>query len=354
MSVGHRLAALRPRLAETEIDTLMVSSPENRQYLSGFSGSHGYLMITDSAAVLATDFRYLEQAKEESPDFVVQQIRGGETWLPAILSELGARVLGIEASHLTVAAHRALQADLEDASDVVIEETTGLVEEIRAVKDADELSLITHAVEIADEAMGVVGPAILPGMTERQIAWQIEVEMRRLGAEGPAFDIIVGAGANGALPHHRAGSTEVRPGDPVVIDMGANYRGYRSDLTRTWPVGGADKTFSSIYDIVLRAQQTAIAEARPGMTGKELDSVARSVIANAGYGDEFGHGLGHGVGLVIHEKPMVVPSSDDVIHDGMVFTIEPGIYISGWGGIRIEDVVVLEEGRARVLTRSPK
>ena len=192
-------------------------------------------------------------------------------------------------------------------------------------------------------------------MTERDISWALHLRMRELGAEGPGFDTIVAAGPNGALPHHRADDTPVRAGDGLVIDMGANFDGYRSDLTRTFVVGAepSDK-FREIYGIVLNAQLAAIDAAEPGMTGEELDDVARQVIADAGYGDEFGHGLGHGVGLAIHERPMVVPTSEDEIEDGMVFTIEPGIYIPGWGGVRIEDIVVMEGGRAKPLTGSPK
>ena len=195
---------------------------------------------------------------------------------------------------------------------------------------------------------------IEPGITEARIAWELELEMRRLGAAGPAFDIIVGAGPNGALPHHRADDSILRQGDPVVIDMGANYEGYHSDLTRTFYVGNPDDEFLSIYSIVLQAQETAIREVRPGMTGEDVDKIARTVIEEAGYGEEFGHGLGHGVGLAVHERPIVVPTSEDVIENGMIFTIEPGIYISGWGGVRIEDIVVMEDGRARILTGSPK
>ena len=357
MSHRKRLGRLRAEMVEAEVDTMLVSAPNSRRYLSGFSGSHGFLLVTDSDALLATDFRYIEQAEDESPSYDVRRIEGGETWLPGLLAELDCRRLGIEAGHLTVAAHRKMLSDLDEAdeiSNIEIEETTGLIEGIRQIKDADELATITQAARIADLAMGAVGTAIEPGMTERQIAWEIEREMRELGADGPAFDIIVGAGANGALPHHRAADTPTRTGDSVVIDMGAIYRAYRSDLTRTFHVGKADDTFRRVYRIVLRAQQAAIEGARPGMSGKELDSIARKVIEDAGYGEEFGHGLGHGVGLDVHERPMVVPTSEDVIDNGMVFTIEPGIYISGWGGVRIEDMVVMENGRARQLTRSPK
>ncbi len=357
MSISWRVARLRSEMEALEVDGFLVSAPENRRYLSGFTGSAGYLLVTASDAVLATDFRYVEQAKTESPSYRVHRTRGGVSWMPDLLAELGVGVLGIEADHMTVASHSSMTSSLEEsdnAAGVFIEETKSVVESVRAVKDASELALIQKAVEIADRAMARVAPRIEPGMTEARIAWDLEVEMRGLGADGPAFDIIVGTGPNGALPHHRADDSVVRQGDPIVIDMGASYEGYNSDLTRTFYAGSPDDEFLAIYSIVLQAQETAIREVRPGMTGKEVDEIARTVIEEAGYGEEFGHGLGHGVGLAVHERPMVVPTSEDVIEDGMVFTVEPGIYISGWGGVRIEDMVVMENGRARILTDSPK
>ena len=348
-------------MAKLDVDGFLVSSAANRRYLSGFSGSNGYLVITAhperQRAVLATDFRYIEQAQAESPGFEVRQIRGGEPWFPDLAADLGLCRVGFEADDMSVAAYSGLRRTVEESEldlDVEFEETVGVIEWIRAVKDDHELSALRRAVEIADEALSVVAAEISVGMTEQDIAWALHKRMRELGAEGPAFDTIVAAGPNAALPHHRADETAVRAGEPIVIDMGANYRGYRSDLTRTFVVGEPDDMFRRIYGIVLRAQQAAIEAASPSMTGEEIDSVAREVIEDAGYGDEFGHGLGHGVGLVIHERPMVVPKSKDIVEDGMVFTIEPGIYIPGWGGIRIEDIVVMEDGRAKPLTRSPK
>lgn len=358
MNFRRRIDSLRAEMPGAEVDAMLVSAPANRRYLSGFSGSNGSLLITQTDAVLATDFRYLEQAASESPDFRIHKIEGGKAWLPPLLAELGARKIGVEAGHVTLAAHQKILKELEESEEVsgiALEPTSGIVEGIRAVKDEDELALIAEAVRIADLAMGAVGPNLQPGMTERGVAWELESEMRRLGADGPAFDTIVGAGANGALPHHRADDTILQRGDPVVIDMGAEYKGYRSDLTRTFAVGGdADAKFERVYEIVLRAQKAAIEAARPGMSAKDLDGVAREVIQTAGYGEEFGHGLGHGVGLDIHERPMITPASDDEIADGMIFTIEPGIYISGWGGVRIEDIAAMQNGRAHPLTAAPK
>ena len=356
-NTSHRLLRLREHLAEQDLDGFLVTSEANRRYVSGFTGSNGYLVITATDAVLATDFRYIEQAQSESPGFEVCHIRGGESWFTEVVDELGISRLGFEADDMTVTAFSRLLREVEESESELrldFEETAGVIEWIRAVKDDSEVAALDRAVQIADEAMAKIQREIRVGMTEREVSWELHKEMRRLGAEGPSFDTIVAVGPNAALPHHRADDTVVRAGVPIVIDMGANYRGYCSDLTRTFVVGEQDDTFQHIYAIVLQAQMAAIEAARPGMTGEEIDSVAREVITDAGYGEEFGHGLGHGVGLVIHERPMVVPRSQDIVDNGMVFTIEPGIYISGWGGVRIEDIVVMEGGRARPLTRSPK
>ena len=357
MTVTPRLEALRVRFDSAGVDGILISAPENRRYLSGFSGSSGFLVITRDDAVLATDFRYVEQAGQQAPDFSVRRVDGRITGLGEVIACMDLGLLGIESDHMSVADHHALSESLLRArpnSPPELVATEGMVDDLRAVKEPAELALIEKAVEIADTALGRVAPAIEPGMTEKYVAWEIEKAMRELGAEAIAFDIIVGAGPNGALPHHRADDTVIQPGDPVVIDMGATYEGYRSDLTRTFTAGEPDNDFQQVYDTVLGAQNAAKEAVRPGMMGGELDAVARDFIAEAGYGEQFGHGLGHGVGLAVHERPRVVPASTDVLEEGMVFTIEPGIYLPGWGGVRIEDIVTLEDGRARVLTRSSK
>ncbi len=353
--MSKKLDKLRATFDGREIDALLVSAPENRRYMSGFTGSAGYLLISLKDAVLATDFRYIEQSQQQAPDFSIERIAGSLTWLPDKMSEMGVRNLGFESDHMTVAIHSKMTKALEeDGREATMVATTGIVEELRAVKTPEEIELLTRAVEIADEAMDRVGPAIEPGMTEEEVAWELEKAMRELGAEGPSFDTIVGAGPNGALPHHRADSTVIMAGDPVVIDMGARYQGYCSDLTRTLFIGEADDTFRKIYNTVLRAQLEAEARVTAGMTGKDTDAIARDVIVEAGHGDDFGHSLGHGIGLAVHESPGVGPNSDGTIEDGMVFTIEPGIYLPGWGGVRIEDMAVMENGRARVLSRARK
>ena len=357
MRISSRIENLRLQLSDHDIDGMFISMPENRRYLSGFTGSAGYLLISAFDAVLVTDFRYVEQGGQQAPDYRIHRTAYGSPWLADLASEMNLTRIGYECDDLTVATHSGFIDDLaKGESDKLMElvPTTGIVETMRAVKDDTERELLERAIAIADQALGNVASAIEPGMIEKRVAWDIEKAMRELGAESIAFDIIVGAGPNGALPHHRADDTVIQLGDPVVIDMGATYQGYRSDLTRTFCVGPSDDRFREIYDTVLGAQAAAEEAVRPGMTGAEVDAVARDFIADAGFGEYFGHGLGHGVGLAVHERPRVVPKSGDVLENGMVFTIEPGIYIPGWGGVRIEDIVSLENGRAKVLSQSPK
>lgn len=353
-----RIAAVRRLLNEHQIDCLLVSDGNNRRYLSGFTGSSGYLLVTRTDAVLATDFRYVEQAGDQAPGFRVHRIVGRLDWLPTLMSELSVRRVGFESQDLSVATLGAMERAIDEAEwsgpKPELVATSDLVIKLREVKDAAELRLVERASQIADQAFEAVAATVSAGQTETQVAWELEKAMRELGAEALSFDIIVGAGPNGALPHHRADETVIKNGDPVVIDMGCIYEGYCSDLTRTIFVGEPDDRFRSVYNTVLRAQLHAEREVKAGMTGEEADALARSVIGEAGHGDHFGHSLGHGVGLEVHEHPWVGPRASNVLGDGMVFTVEPGIYISGWGGVRIEDMAVMEGGRARVLSAATK
>ena len=357
MSVSSRIDNLRQQFPTVDVDAMLISMPENRRYLSGFSGSAGFLLVSASDAALATDFRYVEQGGLQAPDYRIHRIGASSDWLAELASEMNLSRIGYESDHLTVAGLADFEKALAEGNDgesASLVPSTGIVETMRAIKDENERELLERAIAIADEALSRVAPAIEPGMTEKQVAWDIEKAMRELGAESIAFGIIVGAGPNGALPHHRADDTVIQSGDPVVIDMGATYEGYRSDLTRTFCIGPPDDRFREIYDTVFGAQVAAEEAACPGMTGAEVDSIARDHIAAAGYGEYFGHGLGHGIGLAVHERPRIAPNSKDVLEDGMVFTVEPGIYIPGWGGVRIEDIVALEGGRTKVLSKSPK
>jgi len=314
-------------------------------------------MVTARDAALLTDFRYVEQARVQSPSWQVRQVSSGLSWFPELVFELRVKRIGFDSHHLDVATHQTLIHSLKEppaGARPSLVSTEGLVEALRVVKDPDELALMQQAAKIADQAFDAVAPTIRAGETEKAIAWRLERTMREMGAEVVSFDIIVAAGPNGAMPHHHPSERPVATGEPIVIDMGARYEGYCSDLTRTVFVGEPDQEFVKVYDIVLGAQLTAIALIRPGMTGEEADALAREVIRQAGYENAFGHGLGHGVGLAVHEQPRLGPGSDRVLEEGMVFSVEPGIYLPGQGGVRIEDMVVLEREGIRTLSRANK
>ena len=354
----HRIDLLRARLDEEKLDAILISSAENRRYLSGFVGTAGWLFVTKADAVLCTDFRYTEQAGLQAPGYRVDRIGGKLDWMPKLFAEHGSKQVAFESDNITVAQFDRIGEALKEARDLPsgtqLKPTQGITLGLRAVKDAEEVRLLSRAIQIGDEALAEVEKALKPGMTEEEVAWRIEQAVRVRGAEAISFDTIVGSGPNAARPHHRAGSDVLREGQTIVIDMGAKYQGYCSDLTRTVVLGKPDSQAKRVYDIVLAAQLAAIEMVRPGMTGAECDAISRKVIQEAGYADAFGHSLGHGVGLEVHESPGVGPNSQGKLQENMVFTIEPGIYISGWGGVRIEDVVVLENGRARVMSKAPK
>jgi Xaa-Pro aminopeptidase len=356
-------------MAKANLDAFLVGAPvedifhthaANRRYLSGFTGSTGWLLITADHAFVAVDFRYVEQAERECPQFTVFRTTGGiDKWFPDIVGEarLSAKRIGFEPGDITVAAFQAIKKSIEaiptpDRPKFLY--APPIITQMRAIKDPAEIEALQQAVDTGDAAFSAVAERIKPGWTERRVALEIETEARRLGAEGLSFPTIVAAGPHGAMPHAQPRDHRIEDGDVVVIDMGVIVNGYCSDLTRTIPVGKPDAKFHEIYDIVLVAQRTAEELVRTGMTGEEAHMLAHSVIAEAGYGENFGHGLGHGVGLLIHEAPRLARLSKDELKDGMVVTIEPGIYITGWGGVRIEDMAVLDDGKARIMTRAPK
>ena len=356
--IDTRLAQLRSKLKELKLDAIIISSPENRRYLSGFTGTAGFLLISCEQQTLATDFRYVEQAEQQAPNFAIERITSKLDWMPKLALKMGVSNIGFEADDLTVAQYNRIRSifseivDRGTASKLI--STTGLVSGLRAIKDAVEQAFIQKAIDIADNVMDEISVDLKPGVTEETVALRIETAMRQQGAESPSFPTIVGSGPNASRPHHRAGKREIREGETIIIDMGAKYQGYCSDLTRTFYLGKHSDKFKRVYDIVLGAQLTAIETISTGMTGSEADKLARLVINEAGYGDKFGHSLGHGVGLEVHESPGVGMNAVMKLEDGMIFTVEPGIYISGWGGVRIEDIVMLQAGRARVLSRSRK
>ena len=353
----ERLNKFRAILAEKDLDGFLISSPENRRYLSGFTGSSGVLLIDQKQAVLLTDFRYLEQAAEQvaKSGFKVKKHQP-KLWLTVVdeitaWSKRQALRWGFESEHLVEKDFRFLQ---ENLTQVKLVPTEGLVNILRQIKSSEEIDSIRQAVKITDQAWKELLSETKPGKKESEIAATFEYFQRRLGAEGTSFQTIVASGPRSALPHGVAGERRVEEGDLIVLDGGALYNGYCSDFTRTIVVGQPTARQLEMYNLVLKAQEAALEGMRPGMTGKEVDALAREVFIEAGYGDNFGHGLGHSLGLAIHESPRLSPLDESVLEPGMVLTVEPGVYLPGWGGIRIEDVVVVTEDGIENLTLSPK
>ena len=356
MRVTNRLSQLREKLVQQEIDAIFVSQPDNRRYLSGFDGSAGYLLITGKDAIIATDFRYIEQVKQQSPDYRVFQISGDmANWFSELVVDLRGRKLGFELQHMSLAMYRQVGDIIKRvAPPPRLVPLEGLVESLRAIKEAEEIEVIAQAADISDRAFRHVEENIKAGMTEIEVAWEVERFMREHGSQAVPFDVIVASGPNAALPHARPSERAIQKGEPVLMDIGARVHGYASDLTRTICLGEPDNDFKKVYDIVLGAQLAALELIKEGMTGEQADDLARTVIVEAGYAEAFGHALGHGVGLVAHEAPRLGPGSSEKLASGMVFTIEPGIYLPSWGGVRIEDLVVPENGQLRILSKARK
>ncbi|MCD6520342.1 MAG: aminopeptidase P family protein [Anaerolineae bacterium] len=352
MNTQPRLDKLRELMGTQNLGALLISQPENRRYISGFTGSAGILIVTTEQALLATDFRYYEQAPKQAPAFSLVKVSASLVkTLASEIPSLGVKRVGFESHHVTVETFEKWKEALPDIEWVP---TSGLVEKLRQVKDAAELEAIKQAVRIADEAMEHIMEWIRPGVTEKEIAWELEVYMRTHGAEKLSFTTIVASGPNSSMPHAVTSDRPVQEGDPLVIDMGAVYEGYCSDLTRSFCLGHASEEYLHIWNTVLQAQLTAEQGIHGGMPANEADALARQLIDKAGYEGKFGHGLGHGVGLAIHEAPRVAQTAKGALPTGSVVTIEPGIYLPGQGGVRLEDMVVLTEDGCRVLTRSPK
>jgi Xaa-Pro aminopeptidase len=356
MKTQNRLLKLRQKLAEKNIEAIFLSEPDNLFYLSGCEGLEGYLLITETRAIIVTDFRYVEQARKRSPDWEVFRYSGKMSgWLPILLSDVKIKCLGFENNHLPVATCEQIKEILEqNQMPVNLRPVNGLMNELRSVKEPEEIKLIARAVKQTDAVFKYIEKILKPGLTEKALAWEIEKYLREHGSQPVPFELIVAAGPNAALPHARPSDYVIQKSEPVMIDIGAKFGHYSSDLTRTFYLGKRPGTYDKVYDTVLEAQVTTITQIKPGMTGAEVDEIARNIIAFNGYGEAFGHGLGHGIGLAVHECPRLGPTSTDVLENGMVFTVEPGIYLSGWGGVRIEDDVVLENGRARVLSTARK
>lgn len=347
-----RLARLRESLANEGLDALIVTKGPNLFYLSGFTGGEGLLVISREEALLLTDFRYIEQAEAEAPDFkVVRVAEKPQEILAGEINRLGAAKVGFEADDVS---YRTYTTWKDILPLVVLIPTTGIVERLRFIKDPEEVAKIREAARIADEALKAVLPLLKPGVRESEIALELEIAMKRRGAEGLAFPTIVASGPRGSLPHGTASERMIAEGDLVTIDYGAVYQRYCSDATRTFAVGRPNEQQKEIHSIVLAAQEKALAAIRPGMTGVEADETARRLIADKGHAEHFGHGLGHGVGLEVHEGPRLGKTGTDALACGMVVTVEPGIYIPGWGGVRIEDLVLVTETGIENLTSVSK
>ena len=342
---GDRLAA---RLEEREVDLALVTDLVNVRYLSGFGGTNGACVCGPDTRLLLTDFRYTQRAEAESEGWEVVTVSAD--WLGGIAERLSGRV-GFEDDELSVRALKRLEEKLPDGVEMVA--AGGMAGELRRVKDAEELRAIAAASELADDVWRWSLERGLLGRTERGVARAAETRIRELDGD-PSFPAIVAAGPNGALPHAEPGDREIQRGDMVVFDMGAKLDGYCSDGTRTFAAGEPGERAREVYAVVLRAQQAALAAAAPGIGGEELDTVAREVIDEAGHGGHFGHGLGHGVGLEVHEGPRVSPRSEDELAEGEVVTIEPGVYVPGELGVRIEDLVAIRAGGCDNLSGLPK
>jgi Xaa-Pro aminopeptidase len=360
---AQRLERLRVALEQRQLDGMLVSQPESRFYLSGYTGhdlpprdSAGYLLITATHALLLTDPRTTEQAEHEAPGFEVLTYAAGSRGPQAVAERarsLGLRQLGFESIHLPYAIWDAVRSNVNGTVELVPSEK--LIDELRITKDARELDALQAAIDVLDRCFDEVTGRIEPGLSEREIARQIEMYLLE-HADGAAFPSIVASGPNASVPHAVPSERRVQAGEGLKIDIGARLGGYCSDMTRTICLGQPlDPKLGELHAIVLEAQEHAEKNLRPGMTGREGDTLAREVIGQAGYGDAFLHSLGHGIGLEVHEPPWLSQTrGDEVLRPGMVFSVEPGIYLPGWGGVRIEDLVVLEEHGVRVLCHSPK
>ena len=346
-----RLAALAEGLTAAHVDGLLVTSAANVRYLTGFSGSSALLFVTQRDTLLITDFRYQTQAAEEVDGVARVVIESQSLWtgLWQNLAQLGQlEVAGFESAHLV---HRDFQRLLEGGGRYQWRPTTDLIESLRERKDGGEVEKIRAAITVAECALERVMKSVRAGLTERGIAGLLEAALRDSGSDGFAFPTIVASGPNAALPHARPTARRVCDGDFLLMDFGAVVDGYCSDITRTFVVGRATDEQRELYEIVRLANERAAQALRPGMSGRDADAVARGYIEDRGFGEMFGHSLGHGIGLEVHEAPRLAKTADSPLVQGAVVTVEPGIYRPGWGGVRIEDDVHLSSGGAQVLTR---
>ncbi|WP_010274078.1 M24 family metallopeptidase [Paenibacillus senegalensis] len=349
---SNRLMRLREQMQRQEVPALLITSPINRKYISGFTGSAGYVLVTEERAVLLTDFRYTTQASEQAPDFEIVDFSNRlMEHLGQYLSAAKLTKLAFEQEHISYAQYAQWSSQLTSVEWVPVQ---GLVETLRIIKDDSEITVIREAAELVDRTFSHIQSFLKPGVAERDIALEIEMYVRKSGAISTSFDTIVASGERSALPHGVASERLLGTGELVTLDFGAYWKGYCSDITRTVSLGTPPDILKEIYAIVLDAQQYALENLKPGMTGREADALARDRIVKAGYGEHFGHSTGHGLGMEIHEDPRLSMNSSTILQPGMVVTVEPGIYLPGVGGVRIEDDVLITDSGAERLTWSDK
>jgi Xaa-Pro aminopeptidase len=354
MQTGDRIARLRERMAEQQINALLVTDPVNVRYLTGFTGDSTYFLVSETDARVLSDRRYEEQLQRECGQLPAE-IRGPERLMPQLIADVlagvGLRQLWLEDHAVTLQLHGQLA---EKVTNCQLHPSTGLVAGLRAVKDAGELETLRRAIHCAERSFGVLRASLREGGSELEAAYLLESAIRSFGGEGIGFDTIIAVGDGAALPHYRPADTKIAAGRELLVDWGARVDGYTSDMTRTLSIGAIDPRVAEIYPIVLEAHLAAIERAGPGVAYKDVDAAARSVIERAGYGEAFGHGLGHGIGLEVHENPRLASISTGELVPGMVITIEPGIYLPGRAGVRIEDDVLITETGSEVLCSLPK
>lgn len=349
----NRLKKISEKLAKNNIDVFIISKPENQYYISGFSGE-GLTILTRYKNYIITDSRYTEQAKNEASDFEIIEKKTGISPFSIsfqIIKESDLGNIGFESHSLTVKEYDELAENFKNISLI---KTDGFIEDLRAVKDSYEIELIKSAQKITDKTFEYILDFIKPGISELDLAAELEFFMKKNGSKSKAFQTILVSGPRTSLPHGAPSERILQSGDLVTIDFGARFSGYCSDMTRTVIIGKPSKRQLAIYNTVLDAQIKAIGSIKPGLCGKDVDSVARNYISKQGFGEFFGHGLGHGVGLEIHETPNLSPKGENKLLPGMIVTVEPGIYVEGFGGVRIEDMIVITKNGFENLTNSEK
>ncbi|MBM7552324.1 M24 family metallopeptidase [Thalassobacillus pellis] len=346
-----KLRGIRQSIQDMELDGLLVTNDKNRRYLTGFTGSAGVVLLTAEKSILITDFRYTEQAGEQAKGFeIVEHKKPIIEAISEQVSKLGIQKLGFEKDHLTYGVYQ--QYEKHISAELV--PVAGLVEKLRLIKTDEEISILKDAIKIADSAFDHILGVIKPGVKEIEVANELEFFMRKQGASSSSFDIIVASGLRSAFPHGVASEKEIQSGELVTLDFGALYKGYCSDITRTVAVGEIGEEQKKIYDTVLEAQLRGMDGLKAGITGKEADDLTRDYIKEKGYGDYFGHSTGHGIGLDVHEGPGLTYRNEKVLEAGMVVTVEPGIYVPGVGGVRIEDDALITVTGNERLSKSPK